>query len=186
MILWTGRARQWRIERSHGRPRLNTGDADFETPLPRAAGGAFCVGKMFAAHAHSGVAAKVPGVLRRIRGAGHRDFAFRGSSGNFPDAADRRLRGHADLGVGQHVASCDAPGGRKPFRRGFTQISADENGNIHRGERRKILETQRKGGNRGGRKWRTPALICLIGWERILFAQDTSAAPFLHRVATVQ
>src|SRR5690242_20986752 len=66
---------------------------------------ALCLGEMFAAHAYSGAPAKVPGVLRRIRGAGNRDFSFCGSGLSSPDAAYRRLRGHAGLGVRQRVAA---------------------------------------------------------------------------------
>jgi len=64
----------------------------------------------------------VPGCLR---GAGNGDFSFRGSGVNSPDTAYRGLRGHAGLDVGQYGTICDAPGGRKPFRRRFTQINAD-------------------------------------------------------------
>jgi len=66
---------------------------------------------MFAAHAYSGAPAKVPGVLCRIRGAGNRDFSFCGSGLSSPDAAYRRLRGHAGLGVRQHVTAGDVAQG---------------------------------------------------------------------------
>ena len=62
---------------------------------------------MLAAHAYSGVTAKMPGLLCCIRCAGDRDFSFCGSGVNSPDAAHRRLRGHAGLGVRQRVAIGD-------------------------------------------------------------------------------
>jgi len=66
---------------------------------------------MLAAHAYSGVAAKMSGVLRCICGIGDRDFSFCGSSVSSPDAAYRRLRGHADLGVRERIpAVAGAPG----------------------------------------------------------------------------
>jgi len=73
---------------------------------------------MLAAHAHSGVAAKMSGVPGCLRGAGNRDFAFRGSGVNASDGTHRRVRGHAGLGVGQP----DAIGGEVcDERRRFTE-----------------------------------------------------------------
>jgi hypothetical protein len=80
---------------------------------PSAAGGAtaVCLGEMLCAHTYSGVAAKVPGVLRRIHRAGNRDFSFCGRGVNSPDAAYRYMRGHAGLGDRERVETEDKGAG---------------------------------------------------------------------------
>jgi hypothetical protein len=87
----------------HGRQQLADGGG-WPGPSADCAATAVCLGEMLSAHACSGVAAKVPGVLRRIRGAGDRDFSLCGSGVSSSDAADRGQRGRAGVGVRQYIA----------------------------------------------------------------------------------